>query len=44
MTSSQVDFDEMLEKLRKMECECKQSWDNLRSIAKYDMAAAMRKK
>ena len=41
---SKVDFDELAEKLRKMECDCKASWDHLRSIAKYDMPMNMRNK
>ena len=41
---SKVDFDELAEKLRRMEGDCKSSWEHLRSIAKYDMPMNMRNK
>jgi hypothetical protein len=32
----QVDWDELVHKLDKMEYDCKASWDHLRAILKHD--------
>ena len=34
--NQQVDWDELAQKLNKMESDCKASWDYLRAIIKHD--------
>ena len=40
----QVDWDELGEKLKKLEADCKASWDFLRAIAKHDSNSSMKTK
>jgi len=44
VTLTQVDWDEVLAKLTKLETECKTSWDHLRVIVKHDMAPSLKSK
>ena len=41
---AKVDWEELKERLAKMESDCKASWDHLRAIAKYDTNAAFKQK
>ncbi|CAH1269292.1 FHOD3 [Branchiostoma lanceolatum] len=42
--SSKVDFDLLTLNLAKMEKQCRSSWDNLKALAKHNMASPMKNK
>jgi len=44
VTLTQVDWDEVVVKLAKLETDCKTSWDHLRAIVKHDMAPSLKSK
>jgi len=41
---AKVDWEELTNKLSKMEHDCKASWDHLRAIAKHDSSSALKSK
>ena len=42
--ASRIDFDDLEATIRRMESECKASWDHLKVIAKHDGPTPMRQK
>ena len=42
--ASRIDFDDLEATIRRMESECKASWDHLKLIAKHDGPTPMRQK
>ena len=42
--ASRIDFDDLEVTIRRMETECKASWDHLKVIAKHDGPTPMRQK